>query len=100
MRANWCSASHGTSGIASRIVMAMSAKLGPSARPLTKLAYCSPSVCCWRDGLKCIPNPKTSDSLSLHPRYCPDKPEIVKDEAGNEFTEWTFQVRVWLSSIG
>ena len=39
-------------------------------------------------------DPKTFDRLSLLPRYCPDKPEVVKDEAGNEFTEWTFQVRV------
>lgn len=45
-------------------------------------------------------DPKTFDRLSLLPRYCPDKPEVVKDEAGNEFTEWTFQVRVLLSSIG
>ena len=43
---------------------------------------------------------QNSDRLSLLPRYCPDKPEVVKDEAGNEFTEWTFQVRVLLSSIG
>ena len=29
---------------------------------------------------------------ATHMRYCPEVPQVVKDEAGNDVTEWTFQV--------